>query len=233
MGNAGWYDSPNEPGLLRWWDGVQWTIHVQPRAIAGDSEAGVASRQPDPASGADAPLEQQVRQALEARCAGFDDSYGFFYHPRADGTCRLRVVSFVGPQGNRTMNSRWYYLGTSANTPATVFALICGLVQSGALVGNIAAEPALPPGVYEAWRGNLLHQVIMSDPSIVGDVDDIEDYEFVWYPNVPLGNEDVGLLEVGNTEIDRWGAIPLTEEMNVLQAVVIMSVQTIKRGVLG
>ena len=27
----GWYDSPGEPGLLRWWDGNQWTASTQLR----------------------------------------------------------------------------------------------------------------------------------------------------------------------------------------------------------
>jgi len=28
---AGWYDDPQEPDLLRYWDGTQWTTHTSPR----------------------------------------------------------------------------------------------------------------------------------------------------------------------------------------------------------
>lgn len=28
---AGWYSDPNDPRMIRWWDGNQWTHHVQPR----------------------------------------------------------------------------------------------------------------------------------------------------------------------------------------------------------
>lgn len=27
---AGWYPDPSEPSVVRWWDGTQWTHHVQP-----------------------------------------------------------------------------------------------------------------------------------------------------------------------------------------------------------
>ena len=36
MTQPGWYDSPNDPGLLRWWDGNQWTANTSPRP-AGQS----------------------------------------------------------------------------------------------------------------------------------------------------------------------------------------------------
>ena len=28
---SGWYDDPNDAGLLRYWDGVVWTSHVAPK----------------------------------------------------------------------------------------------------------------------------------------------------------------------------------------------------------
>jgi len=31
---ASWYDDPNDPTLLRWWDGSEWTDHVVPREAA-------------------------------------------------------------------------------------------------------------------------------------------------------------------------------------------------------
>jgi hypothetical protein len=32
MMTQGWYQDPRFPGLMRWWDGVQWTEHTQPAA---------------------------------------------------------------------------------------------------------------------------------------------------------------------------------------------------------
>lgn len=31
---AGWYPDPSAPNQLRWWDGAQWTTHVQPTPVA-------------------------------------------------------------------------------------------------------------------------------------------------------------------------------------------------------
>ncbi|WP_307101949.1 DUF2510 domain-containing protein [Arthrobacter globiformis] len=27
---AGWYNDPQDPALVRYWDGIQWTAHIQP-----------------------------------------------------------------------------------------------------------------------------------------------------------------------------------------------------------
>ncbi|NKS34405.1 DUF2510 domain-containing protein [Rhodococcus hoagii] len=29
---ANWYPDPGNPGFIRWYDGAQWTSHVQPAA---------------------------------------------------------------------------------------------------------------------------------------------------------------------------------------------------------
>jgi hypothetical protein len=31
---AGWYTDPQEPSVVRWWSGEEWTHHVQPRPLA-------------------------------------------------------------------------------------------------------------------------------------------------------------------------------------------------------
>jgi uncharacterized RDD family membrane protein YckC len=44
---AGWYDDPQEPDLLRYWDGTQWTMHTSPRhrPQAAQGEGGYGSQQ--------------------------------------------------------------------------------------------------------------------------------------------------------------------------------------------
>jgi uncharacterized RDD family membrane protein YckC len=37
---AGWYDDPQDPNALRYWDGVQWTNHTSPRQKPGLEQAG-------------------------------------------------------------------------------------------------------------------------------------------------------------------------------------------------
>ncbi len=41
---AGWYDDPATPGTLRWWDGAQWTAHVQSKPTAPASPPARLSR---------------------------------------------------------------------------------------------------------------------------------------------------------------------------------------------
>ncbi len=43
MPPAGWYPSPGEPGLLRWWDGASWAEHRQNATVA---PANVAEGEP-------------------------------------------------------------------------------------------------------------------------------------------------------------------------------------------
>lgn len=40
---AGWYTDPQDPASIRWWDGAQWTSHVQPRPVAGASGETIAA----------------------------------------------------------------------------------------------------------------------------------------------------------------------------------------------
>jgi hypothetical protein len=53
MPPAGWYPSPGEPGLLRWWDGSGWSEHRQnaelTAAPAVDDESAAADEEQSPA----------------------------------------------------------------------------------------------------------------------------------------------------------------------------------------
>jgi hypothetical protein len=40
---AGWYPDPQDPATIRWWDGAQWTSHVQPRPDVGASAETTAA----------------------------------------------------------------------------------------------------------------------------------------------------------------------------------------------
>jgi len=71
---AGWYDSPQQPGWLRWWDGQQWTEHTQQKQTANVPPP--ASQQPDsseqsasslPASFyGPVPTDEQLEQAMDS-----------------------------------------------------------------------------------------------------------------------------------------------------------------------
>jgi len=43
---AGWYDDPEQPGTLRWWDGTAWTDH---RQAAPEASAPQVPQTPQPA----------------------------------------------------------------------------------------------------------------------------------------------------------------------------------------
>jgi len=71
---AGWYDSPQQPGWLRWWDGQQWTEHTQQKQAANVPPP--ANQQPDsseqssdsvPASFyGPVPTDEQLAQAVDS-----------------------------------------------------------------------------------------------------------------------------------------------------------------------
>ena len=36
---AGWYEDPSDPAQVRWWNGINWTDHTQPKPELGDAES--------------------------------------------------------------------------------------------------------------------------------------------------------------------------------------------------
>lgn len=36
---AGWYEDPSDPAQVRWWNGINWTDHRQPKPEVGDTES--------------------------------------------------------------------------------------------------------------------------------------------------------------------------------------------------
>lgn len=42
---AGWYDDPQDPAALRYWDGVEWTRHTSPKQRPGLEQAGGGQQQ--------------------------------------------------------------------------------------------------------------------------------------------------------------------------------------------
>ena len=45
MANPGWYQDPTNPGVMRWWDGREWTQSVQP-SVAVDSQHATPAEDP-------------------------------------------------------------------------------------------------------------------------------------------------------------------------------------------
>lgn len=48
---AGWYQDYQDAALLRWWDGTQWTAHIQPRPGPGPVPAGIQANAANGAPG--------------------------------------------------------------------------------------------------------------------------------------------------------------------------------------
>lgn len=49
---AGWYDDPQDPSALRYWDGVEWTRHTSPKQRPGMEQAGGGQQQGQGTQGA-------------------------------------------------------------------------------------------------------------------------------------------------------------------------------------
>ena len=77
---AGWYPDSQDAALLRWWDGTQWTAHIQPRpvqvpvpgrpnaaaAATGAARAGLGRHERHPGSRRALQAEvDRLRQALD------------------------------------------------------------------------------------------------------------------------------------------------------------------------
>lgn len=48
---ANWYPDPHQPGVLRWWDGSQWTDHTSPAPGTTAPPAASGTQQPQHAQG--------------------------------------------------------------------------------------------------------------------------------------------------------------------------------------
>ncbi len=68
-GQAGWYRSPGEEGMLRYWNGGAWTNHRQPAPVAEPEPPRLLVEEPDP-------MAEYERQ--------FENSSSDFDHPRFD-----------------------------------------------------------------------------------------------------------------------------------------------------
>ena len=43
---AGWYDDPQDPRMVRWWNGLGWTTHVEPKPERAPEPAPVVVQAP-------------------------------------------------------------------------------------------------------------------------------------------------------------------------------------------
>lgn len=69
---AGWYDDPEQPDQLRYWDGVQWTDHIAPRQKPNLDRAG----QTADAQAGDGSATGQQGASREGRPQGTQDTPG-------------------------------------------------------------------------------------------------------------------------------------------------------------
>ncbi len=80
---SGWYDDPQDPALLRYWDGVMWTDHTTPKrspSAAGSS----AGRAPDvPAYGSPPPPPAQGYPTAPPQYDQPPTAYGYGAAPQA------------------------------------------------------------------------------------------------------------------------------------------------------
>jgi uncharacterized RDD family membrane protein YckC len=59
---SGWYDDPNDPAQLRYWDGVVWTSHVTPRKSPTVDQSGIGTA---PEAGGPAPYGGHGQQGQQ------------------------------------------------------------------------------------------------------------------------------------------------------------------------
>ena len=89
----GWYPDPNDPTIVRWWDGQQWTSHTHPR---GDESSSRVQTPPDAITGE----TKRSKPKLFGKGQALDDAHAEIDQLRAELN-RLGVLDVVELQSER------------------------------------------------------------------------------------------------------------------------------------
>lgn len=158
---AGWYDDPQNPDDLRYWDGVQWTDHTSPKRKPGLDQAGQAAQ----SSWGQAPGQQQGQapgqQPGQPAAGGQEPG-----NPWATGGTQ---PPFQGQQWQQPMpGGQQWQQPVGKTTPdgqplAGWWHRVGARIIDGILIGVVGAAlvPVLAPGY---WEGLMDWSMSADDP---------------------------------------------------------------------
>lgn len=145
---AGWFSDPQAPHLLRWWDGMQWTHHVQPHPAATQGHAPAAALQP---------VDGYGHAGTAQGGAGYGGAgYGVAHHGAAEGSQQHSAAGHQAIPGYQQAGAHHAgHHGTAGSQQAPAHQHAAAAHLPGVVGGQAAAGGHLP-GVIGYQTGSTI-----------------------------------------------------------------------------